>query len=70
MSGQIGPDELWTALQSAQRFAQQWHERPNVAYGGGRIEGDVSQVLLHVLTEVAGAAMRQAASRGIERRAP
>ncbi|HMO84601.1 MAG TPA: hypothetical protein PKC18_06735, partial [Lacipirellulaceae bacterium] len=50
VSGQIGPDELWTALQSAQRFAQQWHERPNVAYGGGRIEGDVSQVLLHVLT--------------------
>ena len=43
------------------------------AAGGGvnyEVVGDVSQVLLHVLTEVAGAAMRHAAQRGMERRAP
>jgi hypothetical protein len=33
-----------------------------------QIGGDVSQVLLHVLTEVAGAAMRHSAQRGVHRR--
>jgi uncharacterized protein YoxC len=68
--GQLGAGDLWEMLQRHQRFAPEWHEQQRGGWGGAHVDGDVSQVLLHVLTEVAGAAMRRAASRGVERRAP
>jgi hypothetical protein len=77
-SGRLGAAELWSTLVRHQQFAPEWHERPDSDYRGGGgawgvpqvSGGDVSQVLLHVLTEVAGAAMRHAAQRGVQRRAP
>ncbi len=78
IAGQIGATEMWTRLERAQHFTPEWHERPSPGgggYGGGggptQIDrGDVSNVLMHVLVEVAGAAMRGAATRGVQRRAP
>ncbi len=70
LEGQLAANDLWNMLQRTQQFAPEWHERQGGGIGGVRIDGDVSQVLLHVLTEVAGAAMRHAASRGMDRRAP
>jgi hypothetical protein len=69
LEGRLGAAELWQALDGAQHFAPEWHEQNDPSVAQPWI-GDASQVLLHVLTEVAGAAMRHAASRGVERRAP
>jgi hypothetical protein len=68
--GRLAARDLWEVIERHQRFAPEWHEQRDGSPGGVRVDGDVSQVLLHVLTEVAGAAMRHAASRGVERRAP
>lgn len=77
IAGQLGAAEMWSRLEGAQHFTPEWHERPSHGRGsessGGPIQidmGDVSNVLMHVLVEVAGAAMRGAATRGVERRAP
>jgi chromosome segregation ATPase len=76
IAGQLGAADLWSALQRAQRFAPEWHEQRGPGWDGGGVRidpqviGDVSQVLIHVLGEVAGAAMRGSAQRGVERRAP
>lgn len=67
--GQLSRDDLWSAIRSAQQFAPPWHEDPG--QGRGRaVETDFSYVLLRVLTEIAGQALRHAAERGMERRAP
>jgi hypothetical protein len=76
LDGRLSANDLWTTLQQHQQFAPEWHEQPRGADGreGGWINaeviGDVSQVLIHVLAEVAGAAMRNSAYRGVERRGP
>ena len=73
LDGQLSPSDLWAAVQRAQQFVPEWHERPGWPPPMGRgmgdvVIGEVSQVLLHVLTEVAGAAMRNSAYRGMDRR--
>lgn len=72
LAGRLGAAELWSRLQRSQQFAPEWHEQSGWSGGGARMNdvANVSQVLLHVLTEVAGAAMQHAAQRGMQRRAP
>ncbi len=65
--GQLGRDDLWSAIRSAQQFAPPWHEDSGHGHGRG-IEIDFSHVLLRVLTEIAGQALRHVAERGMERR--
>ncbi len=67
--GRLSRDDLWSAIRSAQQFAPPWHEDPGQGRGRG-IETDFSYVLLRVLTEIAGQALRHAAERGMERRGP
>ncbi|MDZ4656539.1 MAG: hypothetical protein SH868_03055 [Bythopirellula sp.] len=67
--GQLSRDDLWSAIRSAQQFAPPWHEDPGQGRGRG-IETDFSYVLLRVLTEIAGQALRHVAERGMERRGP
>ncbi len=72
LAGRLGAADLWSQLERSQQFVPEWHEQPGGGLGDvlnhrGSV-GDVSQVLLHVLTEVAGAAMRQSAQRGVQRR--
>jgi chromosome segregation ATPase len=69
IAGRVDAQQVWSTLQSSQRFAPMWQEQrgpqmPNFP------AGDISMVLLKVLTEVAGAAMEQSAGRGVERRGP
>jgi hypothetical protein len=72
LAGRIGAAEVWSMFERNQRLLPEWHDQPGrggIDFGGGRVSGgDVSQVLLHVLTEVAGAAMRHSAQRGMQRR--
>jgi hypothetical protein len=69
--GQLSRDDLWSAIRSAQQFAPPWYEDQNQGGNRGRgVETDFSYVLLRVLTEIAGAALRHAAERGMERRGP
>lgn len=75
LDGRITANDLWAVLQQHQQFAPEWHEQPRGGSGGGgwnnpQVMGDVSQVLIHVLAEVAGAAMRNSAYRGVQRRGP
>ena len=67
--GRMSREDLWSAIRSSQEFAPPWYDEPNM----GRTrsyEGDFSYVLMRVLLEVAGQAMRNAAYRGMERRGP
>lgn len=67
--GQLSRDDLWASIKSAQQFAPPWHQ--DDGYGRGpHIETDFSYVLLRVLTEIAGQALRHAAERGMKRRSP
>jgi hypothetical protein len=65
--GQMSRDDLWASIKSAQQFAPPWYEDKGQHRGRG-YEGDFSQVLLRVLTEIAGEALRRTAERGVERR--
>jgi hypothetical protein len=65
--GQMSRDDLWASIKSAQQFAPPWYEDKGQHRGRGS-EGDFSQVLLRVLTEIAGEALRRTAERGMERR--
>jgi chromosome segregation ATPase len=65
--GQMSRDDLWASIKSAQQFAPPWYEDKGQHRGRG-YEGDFSQVLLRVLTEIAGEALRRTAERGMERR--
>jgi hypothetical protein len=65
--GQLSRDDLWASIKSAQQFAPPWHQEPR--YGRRGAEPDFSYVLLHVLADIAGEALRKTAERGLERRA-
>ena len=67
--GELGLNDLWSTIKNAQQFAPPWYEDP------GRdmrkvFDSDFSYVLLRVLTDIAGHALRNAASRGVQRRGP
>jgi hypothetical protein len=66
--GQLSRDDLWASIKSAQQFAPPWHK--DQGHGRGDIATDFSYVLLSVLTEIAGQALRHAAERGMQRRGP
>ena len=71
IAGRVTAQQAWTALQQSQRFAPVWHEQQGQGPQFGDVTaGDVSMVLLRVLGEVAGAALRHSAGRGMQRRAP
>jgi hypothetical protein len=65
--GQLSHGDLWLAIKSAQRFAPPWYNDDQPRERG--FEPDFSYVLLHVLADIAGQALRTAAERGMERRA-
>lgn len=64
--GKLSHGELWSMIKAAQQFAPPWYE--NDRPGGRRYEPDFSYVLLHVLADIAGHALRHVAERGLERR--
>lgn len=66
--GQISRDDLWASIKSAQQFAPPWHQE-YPPQRGGSFEPDFSYVLLHVLADIAGDALRKTAERGMKRRA-
>jgi hypothetical protein len=68
--GQMSRDDLWSAIRSAQQFAPPWYDDQNRPHERQPAGNDFSYVLLRVLTEVAGAALRHAVERGMERRGP
>jgi hypothetical protein len=70
--GQLSRDALWASIKSAQQFAPTWHQDSDYEHdrGRGANETDFSYVLLRVLTEIAGQALRHAAERGMQRRSP
>ena len=82
LDGKLSAQQLWSAIHDQQEFAPAWHEQAPYGVpqgrgpqGGGPTLGDIitsdaSIALLRVLTTVAGEAMRHAAYRGVERRAP
>lgn len=84
LRGEINRDGLWQALSEMQRFAPTWvQERYEQQYGrrGHRrdadddsddhlFDSDMSMVLVRVLGEIAGAALRGTATRGMQRRSP
>jgi chromosome segregation ATPase len=60
--------QLWNAIRQHQQFTPAWHDQSG---GIGRgVDSELSYVLLRGLAEVAGAAMRSAATRGMQRRGP
>lgn len=75
LRGEINRESLWRELSELQRFAPTWvQERHEGQYGHRRNseswDSDVSTVLFQVLGEIAGAALRGAVQRGMERRSP
>jgi hypothetical protein len=69
LAGRISSQQTWDMIQHAQRFAPTWNEQQESVFGEFPV-GDVSMVLLKVLSEVAGAAMQHSAGRGMQRRGP
>ena len=83
LRGEVNREGLWQALSELQRFAPTWvQERYEEHYGGRKrgsdandsddnlFDSDISMVLVRVLGEIAGAALRGAVHRGMERRSP
>jgi hypothetical protein len=68
--GQLSRDDLWASIKSAQQFAPPWHDEDDYRGGNRSVGTDFSYVLLRVLTEIAGQALRHAAERGMQRRSP
>lgn len=67
LAGRIGPEGLWNSIRQHQHFAPTtWQDGP--PSGGMRFDDNASEVLMRVMTEVAGAALRHAVSRGVARR--
>ena len=69
LAGRVGPEGLWNAIAENQRFAPTWHD-PGRRRRHDPFDSDVSHVLLRVLGEVAGHALRTAVERGMDRRGP
>jgi hypothetical protein len=69
VQGHASWNEVWSAISSAQQFAPPWYDEPP---GDLRraADSDFSYVLMRVLTDIAGQALRNAAYRGMERRGP
>ena len=65
--GSIGADDLWRAIQAAQRFRPNWVES-SVQNGTQVVASPAGRVILGAIVEIAGAAMRDAAYRGVQRR--
>jgi hypothetical protein len=80
LRGEINRESLWQGISELQRFAPTWvQERYEDQYGNRRrasdsddnlYDSDVSTVLVRVLGELAGAALKGAVQRGMERRSP
>lgn len=85
LRGELGSEELWSAMRRYQQFrATRYERQPNWTHhgngprrgSGGDWSGDawemgnVSGVLGRVLVEVAGAALEHAVRRGLDRRGP
>ena len=68
--GQLSRDDLWSSIKSAQQFAPPWYQDQDYGHGNRGVGTDFSYVLLRVLTEIAGQALRHAAERGMQRRSP
>jgi hypothetical protein len=68
--GQLSRDDLWASIKSAQQFAPPWHQDEDYRRDHRGTGTDFSYVLLRVLTEIAGQALRHAAERGMQRRSP
>lgn len=69
LDDRLSAEDLWGALRKAQRFAPTWHEQrgPDMS---DVFDSEFSYVLMRVLADVAGHAMRNAAYRGMQRREP
>ena len=67
MRGHIDRDQLWSAIRKSQEFAPPWYQEPPMR-GDRKYEGDFSYVLMRVLIDIAGEALKNAAYRGMQRR--
>jgi len=65
----VSAEQLWAALRESQQFAPAWHEQRGPDFSDV-FDSDFSYVLMRVLAEVAGQALRNGAYRGVERRGP
>jgi prefoldin subunit 5 len=65
--GQIDADDLWESIRSAQNFRPSWVQQ--TASNGIQVAASpAGRVILGALVDIAGAAMREAAYRGVQRR--
>lgn len=67
LNGDVGPEKMWTTIRKYQRFSPSWRQQ-NGGGLGGIIDSEMSYVLMRVLADVAGHALRSAAHRGMQRR--
>ena len=65
--GSMDVDDLWRAIRAAQRFRPNWVES-TASNGVQVIASPAGRVILGAIVEIAGAAMRDAAYRGVQRR--
>lgn len=66
---QLSNRDLWDMIRAAQQFAPPWYEDTGRDVGHA-LDSDFSYVLLRVLADIAGQALRSAAYRGMQRRGP
>lgn len=69
LCGELSAGELWEAIREAQKFAPPWYEDADRGVGNV-LDSEFSYVLMRVLTDIAGQALRNAAHRGVQRRGP
>ena len=70
LQGDIGREELWSAMRRYQRFHQPRHRHQDWDINDSWEMEDLGGVLGRVLIEVAGEAMKHAVRRGMQRRGP
>ena len=65
--GAIDADDLWRAIQSAQKFRPSWVQE-TTSTGLEMASSPAGRVILNALLHIAGAALQEAAYRGVRRR--
>ena len=69
LRGQLGREDFWSIIRQHHQFAPPWWENSDDHHGWG-VDTELSHVLMRVLVDVAGNALRNSAYRGMHRRGP